>query len=170
MRSVGTRRRCTPTWTLSIRVPSGRQKVRPGVLVPMMVSRTGSASHANRADFVGGGGAPRVGDTAVYAGCVDVVLQYFDDCPNWRAVDDHLRALVREFTDVVVTRHLVDTPEEADRVGFRGSPTILVDGVDPFVTESDPVGGLSCRIYETPDGPAGSPTLEQLRRVISARK
>jgi len=95
---------------------------------------------------------------------MEVELQYFDDCPNWRVADDHLQRLAREFTDVTVTHHLVDTPDEADRVDFRGSPTILLNGVDPFATESDPVGGLSCRVYQTPDGPAGSPTLDQLRR------
>jgi hypothetical protein len=100
---------------------------------------------------------------------MDVELQYFDDCPNWRVADDHLRRLDREFTDVTVARHLVDSQEEAERVGFRGSPTILVDGVDPFAAELDPVGGLSCRVYRTPDGPAGSPTLEQLRREFIAR-
>ena len=100
---------------------------------------------------------------------VDVELQYFDDCPNWREADDHLRTLANEFPDLRVTRRLVETPEEADRVGFRGSPTILVDGVDPFADESDPVGGLSCRVYETPDGPAGSPTLDQLRRAFATR-
>lgn len=71
---------------------------------------------------------------------MEVELQYFDDCPNWRVADDHLRALTREFTHMTVTRQLVDTPKEAERVSFRGSPTILVDGVDPFATEADPVG------------------------------
>jgi len=97
---------------------------------------------------------------------MEVELQYFDECPNWRVTGDHLRALAGEFTDVTLTRHLVDTPEEADRVRFRGSPTILLNGVDPFATESDPVGDLSCRVYQTPDGPAGSPTLDQLRREL----
>lgn len=66
--------------------------------------------------------------------------------------------------DVIVTHHLIETPAEARRVGFRGSPTVLLNGVDPFAAASDPVGGLSCRVYQTPDGPAGSPTLDQLRR------
>lgn len=101
---------------------------------------------------------------------VDVELQYFDDCPNWRVADDHLRILAREFTDVTVRRRPVDTPEEAENVGFRGSPTILLDGVDPFASESDPVGGLSCRVYRTPDGPAGAPTVDQLREEFIARQ
>ena len=98
---------------------------------------------------------------------VKVTLLFFDDCPNWRVADDHLRTLAREFADVVVAHQRVETPDEAERVGFRGSPTILIDGVDPFANESDPVGGLSCRVFVTPDGPAGSPSLEQLRQALS---
>ncbi len=96
-----------------------------------------------------------------------MTLLFFDDCPNWRVADDHLHTLAREYPDVTVDHHRVETPDEAERVGFRGSPTILINGVDPFATESDPVGGLSCRVYTTPDGPAGSPTLDQLRRAFS---
>ena len=98
---------------------------------------------------------------------VEVELLFFDDCPNWQAANTRFMALADEFPDVTVTLHLVDTLDEAERIGFRGSPTILVNGVDPFATESDPVGGLSCRVYQTPDGPAGSPTLDQLRAVLS---
>lgn len=99
-------------------------------------------------------------------GVVDVTLLYFDDCPNWRDADAHLRTLEREHPDLHITRRIVDTPEEAERTGFRGSPSILIDGVDPFADAGDPVG-LSCRVYQTPDGPAGSPTLDQLRKVLA---
>lgn len=101
---------------------------------------------------------------------VNVTLLFFDDCPNWRVVDDRVRVLASEFVDVVVTHHRVDTPEEAERVGFRGSPSILIDGVDPFAVSSDPVGGLSCRVFASPDGPAGSPSLDQLRQALSAAR
>ena len=67
--------------------------------------------------------------------------------------------------DLRISRHLVDTGEEAERVGFGGSPSILVDGVDFFAEPNSPVG-LSCRVYQTPAGPAGSPTLDQLRKVL----
>lgn len=97
---------------------------------------------------------------------MDVTLLYFDDCPNWCEADGHLRALEREDRELRVTRHIVDTPEEAERTCFRGSPTILIDGVDPFADADAPVG-LSCRMYQTPDGPAGSPTLDQLREVFA---
>ncbi len=96
---------------------------------------------------------------------VTVTLLYFDDCPNWQVADAHLRALAAERPGLRIERRLVDTPGEAERTGFRGSPTILVDGVDVFADPDTPVG-LSCRIYQTPDGPAGSPTLEQLRAAL----
>ena len=55
--------------------------------------------------------------------------------------------------------------EEAEAVGFRGSPTVLVNGRDPFA-ESDVPGGLSCRVFGTEAGPAGAPTVEQLVEVL----
>ena len=97
---------------------------------------------------------------------MDVTLLYFDECPNWKVADDRLTMVARDLPDVTVARHLVDTPQEAERVGFRGSPSILVDGVDVFAHADAPVG-LSCRVYQTPDGPAGSPTVEQLRAAMT---
>lgn len=100
---------------------------------------------------------------------MEITLLYFDDCPNWTAADRHLEQLRTEFADLVVTRRLVDTPEAAEQVGFRGSPSILIDGEDPF-SAPDARVGLSCRIYQTPDGPAGSPTLDQLREAVTIRR
>jgi hypothetical protein len=51
-------------------------------------------------------------------------------------------------------------------VGFRGSPTVLVDGRDPFADRQAPVG-LSCRVYSTPEGLAGAPTVAQLIEVLA---
>jgi len=101
----------------------------------------------------------------VYGELMDVTLLYFEDCPNWQTAEGHLAVLAREMPDLRISRHLVDTGEEAERVGFGGSPSILVDGVDVFAEPNSPVG-LSCRVYQTPAGPAGSPTLDQLRKVL----
>lgn len=100
---------------------------------------------------------------------MDVTLLYFDDCPNWNETARHLERLADELGDVVVTHQVVDSPDEAKRTGFRGSPTVLVDNVDAFADPEAPVG-LACRIYQTPDGPAGSPTPDQLRAVLAARR
>jgi hypothetical protein len=95
----------------------------------------------------------------------EVTLLYFDGCPNWQDTDRHLRAL-RDEVGFTLQHRRVETPEDAEAVGFRGSPTVLVDGLDPFATGDEPAG-LACRIYATPEGPAGSPTLEQLRAVLA---
>ena len=93
-----------------------------------------------------------------------VELVYFDGCPNWKTADHHLQALKREF-GFQLEHRMVTNDEDAQAAGFHGSPTILLDGHDPFATSGEPFG-LSCRVYETPDGIAGSPTVEQLRRVL----
>jgi hypothetical protein len=99
---------------------------------------------------------------------MDVTLLYFKDCPNWLVANEHLDVPLSEHPEMSITRHVVDTPEEAERARFRGSPSILIDGVDPFADPDAPVG-LSCRVYQTPDGTAGSLTLDQLRDVLAQR-
>ena len=51
-------------------------------------------------------------------------------------------------------------------LSFIGSPTIRIDGMDPFATGSEQVG-LACRLYLTPTGPSGSPDVAQLIGVLS---
>ena len=99
---------------------------------------------------------------------MDIALLYFDDCPNWKIADERLTVIAAERPDLTVSRHLVDTLEEAERVGFHGSPSIVVNGVDVFA-EPDAGVGLSCRVYRTPDGPAGAPTIEQLRAALAGQ-
>jgi hypothetical protein len=60
----------------------------------------------------------------------------------------------------------VTTVESAAECGMRGSPTILVDGVDPFAGASMEAS-LSCRLFETPDGVDGTPTVEQLIEAVT---
>lgn len=96
---------------------------------------------------------------------MDVELQYFEGCPNWRVAAERLAQVAAEEAVITVRRRIVATPEEAEAVGFRGSPTILIDGHDAFAERDEP-NGLSCRIYQTPDGAAGAPTLAQLRDAV----
>lgn len=91
-------------------------------------------------------------------------MLYFDDCPNWRDAAALIDRLASEYDDVVVTRTVVDTADEAVRLGFVGSPTILIDGVDPWA-DGGATPGLSCRLFATGDGSMGLPTWEQLERA-----
>lgn len=96
---------------------------------------------------------------------MNVTLLYFEGCPSWQIVDARLAELADEL-DFTVTRRQVTSPKAAEEVGVRGSPTILVDGRDVFAGGHEPVG-LSCRVYQTPEGPAGAPTVDQLRAVLA---
>ena len=95
-------------------------------------------------------------------------MLYFDDCPNWRStealVNEALRLVNR--SDVSVVRRRVETEEQAVQLGFVGSPTVLVDGRDPFSTGGEPVG-LACRVFSDSEGLRGAPSLDQLVEVLS---
>jgi hypothetical protein len=98
---------------------------------------------------------------------MDVTLVYFDGCPNWKIVNHRLRRLTEE-VELTITHRVLTSPEGVPGTPFGGSRTILVDGRDPFPrTGID--AGPACRIYPTPGGPAGAPTLEQLREVLHRR-
>ena len=93
-----------------------------------------------------------------------IELHYFEVCPHCQTADDRLRR-VAAARGLTVEHRLITTPAEAEETQFPGSPTILIDGIDPFSRGDEPVG-LSCRLYQTPDGPAGSPTVTQLEAVL----
>ena len=96
-----------------------------------------------------------------------IQLLYFDECPNWQVADERLReALAAVGSSTEVERVLVATAEEAEAWDFHGSPSILVDGEDPFAEPGAPVG-LACRLYRSSAGVSGSPTTEQLVDVLA---
>ena len=98
---------------------------------------------------------------------MEVTLRYFDGCPNWKEAQAHLEVLGDEGFHLEIGHQLIDTPELAAQVGFRGSPTILLNGADPFADPDAPVG-LTCRVYQTDTGFDGSPSIDQLRAAIEA--
>lgn len=98
---------------------------------------------------------------------MDILLRYFDGCPNWREADTvlHQALATLGLSDEVVGYEQVTTVEDAERLGFTGSPTILIDGEDPFAS-SGARPGLACRVYATPDGLRGAPTVTQVVEAL----
>lgn len=97
-----------------------------------------------------------------------IELLYVDGCPNWKVAEERLAEALRTLgrDDVVVQRRKVETREQAEQLEFPGSPTIRIDGKDPFASGDEQVG-LACRIYATPTGPSGSPATSQLLEVLT---
>jgi hypothetical protein len=94
---------------------------------------------------------------------MSVTLLHFVGCPDWREAETRLLEALRVAgrPEEGVTLLALTPREGADRLGVRGSPTILVDGVDPFVEQTAPVG-VAGRLVPTSDVSCGAPTVEQL--------
>lgn len=95
-----------------------------------------------------------------------ITVQYFDGCPYWKQADEELQEAIGTLgldTEIVYER--IESPEQAEEVGFRGSPTILISGRDPWAEPGVPIG-LSCRVYRTGEKPSGSPGPEALRAAL----
>lgn len=76
---------------------------------------------------------------------------------------------------MTVSLHLAEDLSEAIDLGMHGSPTLLVDGRDPFAeasseqraASSEP--SVSCRLYRDDDGRlCGAPGINDVRRVLLA--
>lgn len=104
-------------------------------------------------------------------GCnsMKIDFQYFDDCPNWELTHTRLLPAVdHPHSEVEIAMVRVASPEEATLVGFRGSPSMVVGGLDLVSLEAASEGGnFSCRFYGTEDG---APTVAELQQAVSAMK
>ncbi|MCC3768781.1 hypothetical protein K6I34_000781 [Streptomyces sp. UNOC14_S4] len=91
------------------------------------------------------------------------------DCPHQQLAERRLRQALDDagMAATGYTTRVIAEQAEAERSGFTGSPTILIDGRDPFA-QPGAAPSLACRIYRTPDGPAGAPGVDQIRRAIEA--
>lgn len=97
---------------------------------------------------------------------MDIELLVIPDCPNDAAAAELIRTAVADTgVRATIARTVIASPDQAQQRGFTGSPTILLNGVDPFARPDAPVA-LSCRLYSTPDGLRGTPALRDLRQAL----
>lgn len=101
---------------------------------------------------------------------MDVKLLVIDCCPHADAAAANLTAALAEagVGEAVVSRVVIETARDASRWEFRGSPTVLLDGRDPFAGDAPRSFEISCRVYRTPDGLAGAPSVQQLVEALHA--
>ena len=85
------------------------------------------------------------------------------DCPNLAPMLERLA----EVTDLPVVTREIRSEDDAVEVGMAGSPTLLIDGVDPFSFAAS--AGLACRLYRDEAGRiVPAPSAEQLRVALAA--
>jgi predicted DsbA family dithiol-disulfide isomerase len=89
-------------------------------------------------------------------------------CPNAPVVEQRLAEALAGRPEVTVVRRVARTQAQAERYGMRGSPTVLINGRDPFATPGTDTS-VSCRLYWDEAGQArGAPSTGQLRAALAA--
>ncbi|HEX6524954.1 MAG TPA: thioredoxin family protein [Streptosporangiaceae bacterium] len=96
-------------------------------------------------------------------------ILHVPDCPGAPILEHRLAEVLADNPVAQVVQHEITTQEEAERTGMTGSPTLLVDGTDPFARPGQQPG-ISCRLYRDADGrPGPAPSVTQLHGVLDAR-
>ena len=92
-----------------------------------------------------------------------IELLYFSGCPSWKDGLKNLEsALHLEDIPAVIEIIKIRDDEQAARLKFLGSPSFRVNGIDLWHEDRD-LYSMSCRIYSTPAGAKGFPTVDMLR-------
>jgi hypothetical protein len=95
-----------------------------------------------------------------------IQVLYLQDCPAWQPGAENLKAaLAAEGLDAEIELVRVETQAEAEAHRFLGSPSFRVDGRDLWPEERTQYA-LGCRVYATPAGLKGWPTIEMLRERL----
>jgi hypothetical protein len=95
-----------------------------------------------------------------------IELLYFDGCPSWQTGLNNLKSAL-QLEGIESEVNLVNVRDDADAIHleFLGSPSIHVNGVELWA-ETRETFALSCRVYPTPEGMKGWPTVEMLREKL----
>lgn len=97
---------------------------------------------------------------------MEIELLYFDGCPSWEGALENLKAaLEEEGLQAEIRLVKVNDNTDAARLEFLGSPSFRADGVDLWPEERKRYN-LSCRVYVTPQGMRGAPSVEMLREKL----
>ncbi|MEU8834893.1 organomercurial lyase [Streptomyces sp900116325] len=87
-------------------------------------------------------------------------------CPNAPLAMERVNAVLAGRAAEVELVEVHDQAQAAE-YGMNGSPTILLDGIDPFAPEGA-APSVSCRLYRDADGAmAGAPSVAALREVLA---
>jgi len=103
----------------------------------------------------------------------DLVVQLLaiEECPHLEQSRRDLESILRTgIIEVPIQLILVGSYEDAEFLGFPGSPTIRINGDDVVPQPELPVA-LACRVYRDAGGNAlGSPPIEAIKAAIDAHR
>jgi hypothetical protein len=89
-------------------------------------------------------------------------------CPHWVLAMTRIQeAIDRSGVDAIVAERIIDDATKAATMGMAGSPTILVDGRDPFGA-AGLESSISCRLYRAGAGVDGAPSVNSLIGALTS--
>jgi hypothetical protein len=93
---------------------------------------------------------------------IKIEIQHFRGCPNSKEMIKRVKEAILGFEDIVEYNELlVETNELANKIKFRGSPTVLINGEDIEGRKEPESAALNCRVYVN-----GLPEVEEIRKRI----
>ena len=100
-----------------------------------------------------------------------VELLAVEDCPHLEQARRDLESILRTgIIEVPIQLIFVGSADDAEFLGFQGSPTIRINGDDVVPQPELPVA-RACRVYRDADGRAlGSPPIESIRSAIDSHR
>lgn len=94
---------------------------------------------------------------------ISIEVQHFHSCPNSDEMIKRVReAITNSKVEIEYREVLIDTPEKAEKYKFRGSPTVLINGIDLEGLPKPDLGNLACRYYTN-----GLPSVETIINTIA---
>ncbi|RFC76530.1 hypothetical protein [Streptomyces sp. AcE210] len=99
---------------------------------------------------------------------MDIEILVVPECPNATPAAEQLQQAPNGLglSSTTFSTRVISDQAEAERAGFMGSSTFVVNGRDPFAEPGRPAG-LTCRVYRTSEGLRGLPGLLQLRAALA---
>ena len=93
---------------------------------------------------------------------IKIEVQYFNGCPNSTEMINRVREAINgKENEIEYEEILVEENELAEKIKFRGSPTVLINGEDIEGREEPESASLNCRVYEN-----GLPSIDEIREKI----
>lgn len=101
-----------------------------------------------------------------------VTFLYYEECPSHDVALDRLRQVMAEqgvHAEIEIIK--VETDEQAQRLRFVGSPTILINGRDIDPPPADAYYALTCRAYRLEDDCISPlPSHDMIRRALKRKE
>ena len=97
---------------------------------------------------------------------MEIELLVVPDCPYEDSAAELITTAVEDTgVKANITHTRIASEDQARQRGFIGSPTILLNGSDPFA-QLEAAVALACRLYYTPDGLRAVPRLQDLCQAL----